>query len=90
MHTVIAVDAEGRAARVMCDFCRSEHNYRGGGGEERPRPAPPAPASGPRLAAPALPLVSERERTVPRMSPAENGEDLELLLAAHPARRSSA
>ncbi len=36
-HTVIAVDEEGRPARVMCDFCRSEHNYRGGGAAERPR-----------------------------------------------------
>ena len=77
VHTVVAVDAEGRAARVMCDFCRSEHNYRGGG-DASDRPA--SAASGPRLAAPALPLVSERERTAPRMSPAENAEDLELLL----------
>jgi hypothetical protein len=79
VHTVIAIDAEGRAARVMCDFCRSEHNYRGGG-EAGARPASSAPTPGPRFAAPALPLVSERERTAPRMSPAENGEDLELLL----------
>lgn len=36
-HTVVAVDAEGRALRVVCDYCRSEHNYRGGGeyGAER-------------------------------------------------------
>ena len=80
VHTVIAVDAAGRAARVMCDFCRSEHNYRGGG-ETGARPASPPPASGPRAApAPALPLVSERERTAPRMNPPENGEDLERLL----------
>jgi hypothetical protein len=31
-HTVIANDAEGEIARVMCDFCRSEHNFRSGGG----------------------------------------------------------
>jgi hypothetical protein len=31
-HTVIADDADGEIARVMCDFCRSEHNFRGGGG----------------------------------------------------------
>ena len=29
-HTVIAVDDEGVPVRVTCDFCRSEHNYRGG------------------------------------------------------------
>jgi hypothetical protein len=80
VHTVIAVDPEGRAARVMCDFCRSEHNYRGGGDAGGERPAAAVAVSGPRSPASALPLVSERERTAPRMSPAENGEDLELLL----------
>jgi hypothetical protein len=81
VHTVIAVDPEGRAARVMCDFCRSEHNYRGGGGDAGDRPpSSPSSASPPRSTAAALPLVSERERTAPRMSPAENGEDLERLL----------
>jgi hypothetical protein len=73
LHTIIAMGPDGRVARVMCGFCRSEHNYRGGG-EERPRPA----AAG-RLG-PALPLVSERERTAPRMSSTEGGDDLELLL----------
>ena len=80
-HTVIAADAEGRAVRVMCDFCRSEHNYRGGSEAEpsgeradtgRARPAATPPTA-------AMPLVSERERTAPRMSATE-GEDLELLL----------
>jgi hypothetical protein len=79
VHTVIAVDAQGRAARVMCDFCRSEHNYRGGG-EAGARPAVPIPSPGPRSASPALPLVPERERTAPRMSPADGGDDLERLL----------
>jgi hypothetical protein len=68
VHTVIAVDAQGRAARVMCDFCRSEHNYRGGG-EASARPPAAAP-----------PLVRERERTEPRMSPAEDADDLERRL----------
>jgi hypothetical protein len=35
MHTVIVVDGNGQPLRVACDFCRSEHNYRGG-----PRNAP--------------------------------------------------
>jgi hypothetical protein len=79
VHTVIAVDAAGRAARVMCDFCRSEHNYRGGGETGRPEAASASP---PRAAAPPLPLplVTERERTAPPMSPPENGDDLELRL----------
>ena len=37
MHTVIVVDAHAQPLRVSCDFCRSEHNYRGG-----PRNAPRA------------------------------------------------
>jgi hypothetical protein len=40
IHTVIAADTAGQPIRVACDYCRSEHNYRGG-----PRIAPdPAPA----------------------------------------------
>jgi hypothetical protein len=30
IHTVIVVDGNGQPIRVACDFCRSEHNYRGG------------------------------------------------------------
>jgi hypothetical protein len=30
IHTVIVVDANAQPLRVTCDFCRSEHNYRGG------------------------------------------------------------
>ena len=37
-HTVVATDAEGEIVRVVCDFCRSEHNFRSGG---RVRHAPP-------------------------------------------------
>src|SRR5688500_18609183 len=29
-HTVIVVDAHAQPLRVTCDFCRSEHNFRGG------------------------------------------------------------
>ena len=87
-HTVMAVDAEGRVLRVVCGFCRSEHNYRGGGdeaGETRRPPAGPAgparPVSvAPRLAFEAPPPTSERERTVPRMSMSDRPDDLEELL----------
>lgn len=75
-HTVIAADGEGRVLRVMCDFCRSQHDYRGGGGPVS------ATSSGGR-SAPAgapLPLVGERERTGPVMSTSEGGRDLELML----------
>jgi hypothetical protein len=67
-HTVIVVDSDGRVIRTQCDYCGSQHNYRGGG-EPHARLAPlPAP------------LVSERERTAPRMSTSEHGDDLEMLL----------
>ena len=29
-HTVIAADAAGRPIRVQCDYCGSQHNFRGG------------------------------------------------------------
>ena len=90
MHTVVAADADGRPIRVDCGYCHSEHNYRGGGriglapggsgGHERP-----SPQSTPRAdsrAAPArdpFPIVSERERTGPPMTP-DREVDLELLL----------
>ena len=35
MHTVIAADSAGLPLRVVCGYCQSEHNYRGG-----PRVAP--------------------------------------------------
>jgi hypothetical protein len=77
-HTVMAVDASGAVVRVVCGFCRSEHNYRGGGdAPSRPQVRAPAPIH----AAPvAPPRLADHERTEPRMS--ERGEtgDLELLL----------
>jgi len=90
LHTVIAADADGRPIRVVCGYCRSEHNYRGG-----PRmgaPAAPSPSSAPRSAsvsardgrraqpsAAAFPLVSDRERRASPM-PSDASEDLELML----------
>jgi hypothetical protein len=85
-HTVIVVDAHAQPLRVACDFCRSEHNYRGG-----PRSAPssaphkgapydPAPRKGVPYDPPPLPLVSERERQAPKMTPTAGSDDLELLI----------
>ena len=43
MHTVIVVDGNAQPLRVACDFCRSEHNYRGGPRTPMPRPTPGPP-----------------------------------------------
>jgi hypothetical protein len=70
MHTVIAADPDGRPLRVVCGYCRSEHNFRGG-----PRLAAPASS------APTAPIVSDRERSAPPiMLPDSSTADLELLL----------
>jgi hypothetical protein len=63
MHTVIVVDERGRPIRVTCDYCESQHNYRGGPRVDVPRPsaameaaiAPPAPSSAARVATRAAP-----------------------------------
>jgi hypothetical protein len=87
IHTVVVVDGDGQPLRVTCDFCRSEHNFRGGGrttvpGSPAAAPAPRAPRATPSagLSAPsALPLVSEREISEPVMSD-PSGVNLETLI----------
>ena len=84
MHTVVAADPAGSPIRVVCGYCRSEHNYRGGprvepvdrGGDSEPRPRPPAARPG--VDRTPLPIVSERERTAPSM-PGQD-VDIEMLL----------
>ena len=81
MHTVIVVDQDSQPLRVACDYCRSEHNYRGG-----PRvttsgtPATIASKAAPRArrTGEPFPIVSDRERVAPAMNPPS--DDLELLL----------
>ena len=90
LHTVIAADADGLPLRVSCGYCRSEHGYRGGprtgaSGASPPsgQPADPPAARGaatPRPTRDVFPIISERERTMPRMSPDSSVADLELLL----------
>jgi hypothetical protein len=94
MHTVVAADGDGRPIRVDCGYCHSEHNYRGGariGGS--PAGTEPrgtghvarAPGSAPVRASVSaasrepFPIVSDRERTGPPMTP-DRDADLELLL----------
>jgi hypothetical protein len=88
MHTVIAADAEGRPLRVVCGYCDSEHNYRGGPriGADEPAPRPAASAAstprGVRAEREPFPIVSDRERIAPAMTlPASGGDvDLEMVL----------
>jgi hypothetical protein len=82
VHTVIAADAAGRPIRVQCDFCGSQHNFRGGGSEAAPA-APPArtPSVEPRdESRPAAPDISERERISPAMTTNVAEADLEAVL----------
>ncbi len=86
VHTVIAADASGRPIRVQCDFCGSQHNFRGGategagprlrpaGGEAAPVAAP-APGIKPRP-----PSMSERERLAEPVPVTAAEADLETLL----------
>ncbi|MEO8076313.1 MAG: hypothetical protein ABI818_08310 [Acidobacteriota bacterium] len=92
MHTVVASDAEGQPIRVVCGFCQSEHNYRGGprvgqqsrtaswGGDITAPTHHPAKRAvrnaGDRET---FPIVSERERIAPPMSE-DSGMDIEMIL----------
>ncbi len=80
MHTVIVVDADGVPLRVACDYCRSEHNFRGGPRRalDASRPASNATAPRARIGADPFPIVSDREKSGGVMSGAS--DDLELLL----------
>jgi hypothetical protein len=82
IHNVMATDGSGHPIRVMCGYCRSEHNYRGGPridsdgttiAATRSTPPAPKPVREP------FPLVSDRERITPAMSSGST-DDLELLL----------
>ena len=44
LHTIIVTEGD-RPLRVQCDYCGSQHNYRGGGHEPSPRAAAPSPIS---------------------------------------------
>jgi hypothetical protein len=87
MHAVVAADS-GRPLRVVCGFCHSEHNYRGGpriGGDEPPARTVAPSASSARavkVERETFPLVSERERVAPAMSvnSTDGPVDLEMLL----------
>jgi hypothetical protein len=89
LHTIVVVDGDGDPLRVTCDYCGSEHRYRGGGrtaipGSDAVVPAPraartPSPAA-PARAAAALSLVSDREIAEPLVMADTAGEPIEALL----------
>jgi hypothetical protein len=81
IHTIIAVDGAGTPVRVQCDFCGSQHNFRGGAHD-----APSAPST---RSSSVPPPRAETAAPLPPVSPAERAEepvaagrvpDLELLL----------
>ena len=79
LHQVIAADEAGRPLRVICGYCGSQHNYRGGeeAASAAPRRSPERPQERPAA------LVTERERrfTVSDVDAKEGGSaDLELML----------
>jgi hypothetical protein len=77
-HTVIVADSQGEALRVICDYCGSQHNYRGGD-ERESSPKQRSAASTP----PQIPLVTNRERRFPVAEIAAQGSgtlDLEMIL----------
>jgi len=88
LHTIIVTDQAGWPLRVQCDYCQSQHNFRGGprtGGPEGPQPRSSGPQPHHQPQPPIQPatapaLVSDRERTAPPMSLQDQSGDLELLL----------
>ena len=84
LHTVVAADG-GHPIRVVCDYCRSEHNFRGGpridtsGGAAASSVAGSGRELTPRAVGAPLDIVSGRERVTVPMS-IDSTQDLELLL----------
>jgi hypothetical protein len=88
LHTVIVSDGEGRPVRVRCDYCGSQHNFRGGV-EAGPRAPAPARADGlrtdtaRRALAPdreAFPIVADRECLAGDLPMDVPAVDLEVLI----------
>ena len=77
-HTIIVTDLEAQPLRVICDYCESQHNYRGGESQGQ-SPKPPSEA---RESVPPGPVI-ERERQLPpiKLDERDGGAmDIELLL----------
>jgi hypothetical protein len=77
-HRVIVASPEGQAVRVLCEYCNSQHNFRGGGGNVRTSGGSGG-SSGSDVAT-EMPFVSPRETSGASMSVNASEVDLELLL----------
>ena len=80
MHTVVAADPNGVPLRVVCGYCQSEHNYRGGPRithEAKKEMSSRRPA--PRGERERFPIVSERERVAPTITELSD-MDIEMIL----------
>jgi len=85
MHTIVAVDTAGIPLRVVCGFCDSEHQYRGGPRIDVADQSSQAVVSARQRSTASsqrqpLPIVAERERIGSPMSVPGATNDLELLL----------
>jgi len=81
-HSVLVASPEGTPLRVICDYCGSQHNYRGGEAAAGRAVSPSASHRRPAAADDAGPfrVVHERERSHEPMSFEGSTDDLELLL----------
>lgn len=85
LHTIVVVDGAGAPLRVVCGYCDSEHNYRGGPRVDVDDPERGSTSARPRASATTvgrepMPMVSDRERVFPMMSVPGATDDLELLI----------
>jgi hypothetical protein len=86
-HRVIAASAEGEILRVICGYCGSQHNYRGGRGARVASSGPSFSRSSSESresTSAGFELVSDRERIAPplNVTDAEEGDimDIEQIL----------
>lgn len=81
MHTVIVVDGQGQPLRVACDYCRSEHNFRGGA-RNAPRATEGAGSSekSTRATESAESADIRRPQSVPVRTPMQLDSDLEATI----------
>ena len=79
MHTVIAADPAGAPLRVVCGYCQSEHNYRGGPRVAQDSEKPLVEGRTARPDREAFPIVSERERVAPPVTEISD-MDIEMIL----------